>query len=101
MSAWLMLLIPLIASIAVMFAPAKQAKWIALVGTAAAFVISVIAAGLFEHWTDGKFGLDSNADLLPAFGISLHVGADSVSMLLILLTTLLMPLCVIGSFTAI
>jgi len=40
-------------------------------------------------------------DALPQFGISLKLGADSVSLWLILLTTFLMPLCVWGSFTAI
>src|SRR5438552_11145457 len=40
-------------------------------------------------------------DLLPQFCITIKTGADSVSMLLVLLTTLLMPLCIWGSFTAI
>ena len=34
-------------------------------------------------------------------GITLDLGVDSVAMLLVLLTTLLTPLCVWGSFTAI
>src|SRR5262245_6429592 len=101
MSAWLMLLIPLLGAVAVMFAPPKQAKWIALLGTTVTFIVNVIAAVGFKHWTDGKFGLESSQELLPAFGVTLHVGADSVSMLLVLLTTLLMPLCVWGSFTAV
>ena len=101
MSAWALLLIPLAAAMAIVFAPARQAKWIALTGTLAAFVVSVIAAVAFPHWTDGGFGLLSSIDMLEQFGVGLTTGADSVSMWLMLLTTLLMPLCVWGSFTAI
>ncbi len=101
MTAMLLLLIPLVAAIAIPFAPAQQAKWVALVGTTLTFIISLIAAVGFANWRDGGFGLDWQADIAPDFGITLHLGADSVSLLLILLTTVLMPLCVIASFTAI
>jgi len=101
MSATLLLLIPLVAAVAMISMPAQQAKWIALVGTLATFVLSVIVAVGFNHWTDGGFGLQTTMEAMPQFGITLHLGADSVSMWLILLTTLLMPLCVWGSFTAI
>jgi len=84
-------------------APARQAKWIALVATAVTFAVSVILAGAFEHWRDGGFGLAAAVPGLglETVGITIAFGADSVSMLLTLLTTLLMPLCVWGSFSAI
>ncbi|MHC4275617.1 MAG: proton-conducting transporter transmembrane domain-containing protein, partial [Planctomycetota bacterium] len=99
----LLLLIPLAGALVVVLAPARQAKWIALVASTATFVVSVILAGAFEHWRDGGFGLAASVPGLglETVGITITFGADSVSMLLTLLTTLLMPLCVWGSFSAI
>lgn len=102
MSAALLLLFPLIGAIAIIFAQAKNAKWIALGATLVTFIHSVIVAVQFsQFWTNGLFGLEKEYPLLEQFGIRLSFGADSVSLLLILLTTMLMPLCVWGSFTAI
>ena len=99
----LLLVVPLVGVVTLVFAPARQAKWIALVATTATFVHSVILALAFEHWHDGGFGLEGTIPWLglESIGITLTVGADSVALLLVLLTTLLMPLCVWGSFSAI
>ncbi len=98
---WL-LLIPLIGVVVLVAAPARQARWIALAATSAAFVYSVFLAMLFgENWHDGNFGLQGQFAFLDTLGISFSFGADTVSLLLVLLTTLLGPLCVVGSFTAI
>ncbi len=99
----LLLLVPLAGAVAIVFVPARQAKWIALVATTATFVHSVILALAFEHWHDGGFGLEATIPGLglESIGISFSFGADSVALLLVLLTTLLMPLCVWGSFSAI
>lgn len=97
----LLLLVPLLAAAAIPFAQAKHAKWVALIGTTITFAVSLIAAVGFEHWRDGGFGLISTVALAPEFGVSLSTGADSVALLLILLTTVLMPLCVLASFTAV
>jgi len=101
---WLpgLILIPLAALVALIALPARLAKWVALGGTLVAFIWNIFAAMTFA-WS-GE-GFDSNLEValpwLDEYGISLNMGADSVSMLLVLLTTLLMPLCVWGSFTAI
>ncbi len=99
----LLLGIPLAGAVVVTVAPARQAKWIALGATTVTFVLSVILAVAFEHWHDGEFGLDGVIPGLgiESIGIRFSFGVDSVSLLLVLLTTLLMPLCVWGSFSAI
>ncbi|MHC4106868.1 MAG: complex I subunit 4 family protein [Planctomycetota bacterium] len=98
---WL-LLIPLIGAVVLVAAPARQARWIALAATSVAFVYSVFLAMLFgQHWNDGGFGLQGQFEYLSDLGITFSFGADTVSLLLVLLTTLLGPLCVVGSFTAI
>jgi VIT1/CCC1 family predicted Fe2+/Mn2+ transporter len=66
----LLLIVVLVAA-----APSEARPWIALLATTVTFVLSVIAAGLFEHWHDGKYGLESAVDLIPSFGISITTGA--------------------------
>ncbi len=97
----LLLLIPLIGGLAIVLAPAKQAKWIALLTSLVTFVYSAVLAVVFDQWGQAGFALEATIPWVERFGITLAMGADSVAMLLILLSTFLMPLCVWGSFTAI
>ena len=99
----ILLILPLIGAIAIVASPAKHAKWIALFITTATFLYSISLAMSFENWTDGQFGFATEKPFqwFEQFGITLSVGVDSVSLLLVMLSTLLMPLCVWGSFTAI
>ncbi len=98
-----LLILPLLGAIGVALFPVRRAKWIALGVSAATFFYSVMLAMAFRHWHDGGFAFASDPPVgwLDEFGITLNMGADSVSMFLVLLTTLLMPLCIWGSFTAI
>jgi len=97
----LLVLMPLLASFIVVLAPTRQAKWIALIATMITFVYSLLLAWAFPGWGAAEFGFERELTWLPSFGITFSVGADSVAMMLVLLSTLLMPLCVWGSFTAI
>lgn len=97
----LLLLIPLIGALAIVLAPARQAKWIALGTSLITFLYSVGLAFGFDQWGKAGFALEALIPWVDRFGITLAMGADSVAMLLILLTTFLMPLCVWGSFTAV
>ncbi len=97
----LLLIIPLLGAVGIVFARPQHARWIALMASLATFVHSAILAASFDHWITGEFGLLSQIPFLPEFGVAISFGADSVSMLLVLLSTMLMPLCVWGSFTAV
>jgi len=101
---WLasLILLPLLAVGVLVFAPARNAKWIALAGSLLTFVLSLFAAMIYD-WESGGFDptLAINVEWLPQLGITLNMGVDAVALLLVLLTTFLMPLCVWGSFSAI
>jgi NADH-quinone oxidoreductase subunit M len=97
----LLLIFPLLGAVVVIASPPARAKWLALIFTTATFISSVVAAIFFDHWTDSGFGLTADIPWLTELGITLSLGVDSVSLMLVLLTTLLMPLCVWGSFTAV
>ena len=88
----LLMLVPLVAAVIIMFAPARAARGVALIGTLVGLGLAILAAIDFNGWGSGGWGLEFHRDLLPSLGISLTFGADSVSMLLVLLTVLLMPL---------
>jgi NADH-quinone oxidoreductase subunit M len=74
------------------------AKWIALIATLVVFAASVWMTANFDATTAG-FQFVEKA---PWYGmISYHLGIDGISVLLILLTAFLMPLCIIASWTSI
>ncbi len=99
---YLTILAPLMAAAVVVHAPARSARTIALVGTWAAVWLCAVAMFLFD-WSDSaafQFG-ESNFDWLPVLGLRVAVGVDSVALMLIALTVLLGPICVLASTTAI
>jgi len=98
---WLLLLLPIVGGVFIVGSSAKAARSIALLATLATFGASIAAAFEFGVWGTGEYGLQSTVEWLPEIGINLSIGADSVAMLLILLTTFLMPLAVLGSWTAV
>lgn len=96
-----LILIPLLGALAVALSPVKLAKWLATAITLAALLVSVIAATRFNWSFPERASFVQSFPLVEQLGLNLSVGADSVSLLLILLTAVLGPLCVVGSFTAI
>lgn len=96
-----LMLIPLVFALLVAVSPAAQAKTIATIGTFVSLAGAVYAALQFNPASSAEFQLAHTIDWVPQLGISLSVGVDSVGLLLILLTALLGPICVIASYTAI
>ena len=86
-------LAPLVAFLLILLAPENQTRAAALVLSLAIFVASLglLAGGLPE----------TNLPWIPAANIHFHVGADGLSLWLVLLTTFLTPLCVIMSWRSI
>ena len=98
----LLLILPLLAAALVALAPERLAKWIATFGTLAVFAVSIFFAWGFPGWSNGEIApSDLSIPVMPSLGINLSLGADSVGVMLVLLTTFLMPLAMIGSFTAV
>jgi len=88
---------PVVAAGVILLAPVRLAKHLALAATILEFALS-----LPLWWTfvpDGGFQFVQQAGWVPAWGISYAVGVDGISLFLVLLTTFLMPLSVLGSYT--
>jgi NADH-quinone oxidoreductase subunit M len=75
-------------------------RWIALGFTTLAFLLSLLlikgGGGTFS-----TFVLEENYSWIGAVGARYHIGVDGISLWLVLLTTLLMPIAVLSSWTAI
>ena len=101
MMSWLLILLPLAGVLVLLASPARLSKQIALLASLVVCGVSIAAAFMFEGWGEDSYGLTSSLNWLPASGVAIQVGADSVAMVLVLLTTMLMPLAILGSFSAV
>jgi len=75
-------------------------RWIALGFTTVAFVVSLLLLkGAGGHLS--AFGFEENYSWVGSIGARYHVGVDGISLWLVILTTLLMPIAILSSWTAI
>ncbi|MFG0275351.1 MAG: NuoM family protein [Phycisphaerales bacterium] len=99
----LLMLIPLAGALVVGLGPERQAKWLAFAWSLLALAVGIVAAFNF-NWAGNDaatYQFAASWNWIDSLGVRLSVGADSVAMLLILLTVLLGPICIAGSFTAV
>ena len=91
-----LLLLPLAGGLVVAAAPASRARSIALAVTLAELVVS---AGLWWAFVP-RAGMQFTATVewMPQWGVAYRVGIDGISLFMVLLSTLMMPLCVLGSW---
>jgi len=92
-----LLIVPLVGMIPVLLAPAERAKPIALAVTLVEFVLSM---GLWWGFNPGDGGMQFavSAPILPQWGIHYRVGIDGISLFMVLISTGIMPLSVLGSW---
>jgi NADH-quinone oxidoreductase subunit M len=95
-----LLLIPLAGALVIWASPAPAAKRIALWVTLLEFVVS---AGLWWAYDPAGPAMQVGGWLpwVPAWGIAYRVGVDGISLFMVLLTTFLTPLAVLGSWSGI
>ena len=87
---------PLVAAAIVLVAPERWAKHLALVATLLEFALSVPLWWRFVPANGMQF--TQVFAWIPAWGIHYRVGVDGISLFLVLLTTFLTPLSVLGSY---
>jgi NADH-quinone oxidoreductase subunit M len=92
-----LVLLPLVGVVPVLLGPESSAKRTALVITTLEFLLSV---GLWWALAPGQGNLQlvSDSPWIPGWGISYRVGIDGISLVMVLLTTVLMPLSVLASW---
>ena len=93
-----LMIVPLVGAVAVMLRPSREAKWIALWVTLIEFVVSIGLWWAFVPET-AAMQFEVRHEWVPAWGITYHLGADGISLFMVLLTTFTMPLAVLGSWS--
>ncbi len=88
---------PLLGMALAMAAPEERAKHVAFGVAVIEFVVSVPLWWAFNTAT-AAFQFGAAVPWIASWGIYYRVGIDGISMLLVLLTTFLMPLAILGSF---
>jgi NADH-quinone oxidoreductase subunit M len=100
--------LPAVAAVAILLVPLvikapqeardSAAKWIALLATLAVLALSVMLVANFDEANPGYQFVEKS----PWYGmIHYHMGVDGISVLFVLLTAFLMPLCIIASWRSI
>ena len=79
---------------------ARNSRHMALWTSLVTFLLSLFIWFEFERGT-AAFQFVERYEWIPALGIGYHMGVDGISMMFVLLTTLLTPLCVLASWEAI
>lgn len=88
---------PVLGLIAVLAGKEARAKQVALVVALIEFIVSIPLWTAFSTAT-AAFQFGRMGEWIPAWGISYRVGVDGISVLLVLLTTLLSPIALLGSY---
>ncbi|MEA2763210.1 MAG: NADH-quinone oxidoreductase subunit [Gemmatimonadaceae bacterium] len=106
-----LLIIPLLGALALMALPARDqgadsgvenpvARQIALWFFVLEFVVSL---GLWWSYNPADSGWQASIDMawIPTWGVRFTLGVDGIALMMVLLTTFIMPLAVLGSWTSI
>ncbi|NDJ59671.1 MAG: NADH-quinone oxidoreductase subunit M [Chloroflexi bacterium] len=72
-------------------------KWTTLGTSLATFAASLVMWASFDNSIPG-LQMVQRWDFIPTYGVSYYVGVDGLSLLLVILTTFIMPLAILASF---
>jgi NADH-quinone oxidoreductase subunit M len=94
----LMLLVPLLGAAGCLFSSAKGARWLALAATVADLVLGALLWSAYHvggpQWQFVEYQ--------PMFGrFAWALGIDGISLMLIMLSVFLMPICILASWTSV
>ncbi|MEQ8307415.1 MAG: NADH-quinone oxidoreductase subunit M [Hoeflea sp.] len=77
----------------------RNIRQVALLGTTATFIMSLLIWANFDY-SDPGFQMVESIEMAGS-GFSYAMGVDGISMLFVILTTFLMPLCILASWNSI
>jgi len=76
-------------------------KWIALVTSLITFLLSLLLLQGAGTYPTPEFRFEENISWISSIQARYHLGVDGISLWLVILTTLLMPIAILSSWTAI
>src|SRR5215467_14485299 len=95
--------LPAIGAVVVLLLPRRQegvTKLVALGTTVVTFVVSLPVYFRFDP-SSADYQFVEQRGWIPSLGVTYHLGVDGISVLLVLLTTFLMPLVLLSSWTSV
>lgn len=93
----LLIIIPLIAGLLVFFTKGNTSRTLALGLSVVEFVLALLTLHMFRHNPDSHL-LVLNCSWIESLGIHFAVSINALSLLMVLLTTFLVPLIILSSF---
>ncbi len=99
----LLIALPILGAIVVATLPQAERRLAQGIGLAFAALELLVSIPLYTGFEVGKAGMqfETNVPWIEAFGVHYHVGVDGFSLFIVLLTTLLTPLCIWGAWNSI
>ena len=89
--------LPVAGLVHVLASPADRAAGLAFRWSGAVFILSLGLWWAFDPG-DGGFMLESSVPWIEAWGVNYSLGIDGISVFMVLLTTLVTPIAILGSF---
>ncbi|WP_276372009.1 NADH-quinone oxidoreductase subunit M [Chryseolinea sp. H1M3-3] len=91
-----LILWPVVVSLTIFIFRPKISKQIALLASLVEFILSLVV--IFQFDGSGAAAFSMNIPWIASLGINFHIAIDGISLLLVLLTTGLMPFIILSSF---
>ena len=96
----ILIILPLIGAFFCAIAPRTYSKLVALIVSLMNFLVSILCWVQFDNSTP-KFQFLESFDWLSALNISISLGIDGISLFFVLLTTFLIPACILVSWISV
>ncbi|HET7303624.1 MAG TPA: NADH-quinone oxidoreductase subunit M, partial [Segeticoccus sp.] len=93
--------IPLVGSVVVAFLPratAKAARMVAVVFSLVTLAVAVLMATQFQVGAKEQFQFTEMHEWIPQFGVSYALGVDGIALVLILMSAVLVPVCLLAAW---
>ncbi|HET7481957.1 MAG TPA: NADH-quinone oxidoreductase subunit M [Actinomycetota bacterium] len=93
--------VPLAGALLLAFIPTQRSTWIRYGALAVSLIAFVTSLGVLLNFetSNAGFQLGSTASWIPQWGISYATGVDGISLWMVMLTTFLMPLGILASWS--
>ncbi|MGL5808908.1 MAG: NADH-quinone oxidoreductase subunit M [Nocardioides sp.] len=92
----LLILIPLVGSVATALAPRARAKMTSLAFAVAASLVALVVA--LRYSAGGGMQFEERYSWIEAFGVNYAVGVDGLGLVMVVLTAVLVPIVILGSW---
>jgi NADH-quinone oxidoreductase subunit M len=95
--------LPVLGALAVLLVPRRQERLVKQLTVTTSVITFALSLSLYAGFdrTTASYQFVEQRAWMPSVGISYHLGIDGISLLLVLLTTFLMPIALLSSWNAI